>query len=260
MTVDNVFYHYTDANGCLGILNSRSVWLSDYRYLNDRHELSRALGDFKRHLPEDQRGAFERAFLWHNQVSLHCILSLSHSPKILSQWRAYADDGTGFALGFSQEFLRYANLELFDCIYENHSQFAIELVNKHQASLEEICRGSASCIAENDFMAWLDDHAHLVDGIVRDLLLLKNPAFVEEQEVRAIRTARRGDVSFRNSNGLLVPYIAAKFWPDDDPPQSMHVVLREIWLGPRCHPLNKEALFVANRGIFRIEQYDCGYV
>lgn len=32
-------WHYTDGNGILGIANSRSLWCTEYRHLNDRQEI-----------------------------------------------------------------------------------------------------------------------------------------------------------------------------------------------------------------------------
>jgi len=38
----NVLYHYTSADGLIGILTSKSIWLTDLRYMNDLSELQYA--------------------------------------------------------------------------------------------------------------------------------------------------------------------------------------------------------------------------
>ena len=35
---DELIYHYTDLNGLLGILESKELWATDVRYLNDASE------------------------------------------------------------------------------------------------------------------------------------------------------------------------------------------------------------------------------
>ena len=37
--VPHVLYHYTSADGLIGILSSKSIWLTDLRYMNDLSEL-----------------------------------------------------------------------------------------------------------------------------------------------------------------------------------------------------------------------------
>lgn len=109
-----------------GIIGSRRVWLTDYRFLNDKRELKQGYTHFIAALPENLRASFERAFLWHDQFNHHCVLSLSHSPKILSQWRAYADDATGLAFGFSEKFLNFAKIQLVPCQYESQESYALD--------------------------------------------------------------------------------------------------------------------------------------
>ena len=40
-----------------------------------------------------------------------CVCSLSKKKPVLSQWRAYADGGSGFALGFCSAFLRSVRMK-----------------------------------------------------------------------------------------------------------------------------------------------------
>lgn len=38
MDTPEILYHYTDAKGLLGILNSKQIWATSYRFMNDARE------------------------------------------------------------------------------------------------------------------------------------------------------------------------------------------------------------------------------
>lgn len=255
-----IYYHYTTIAGCLGIITSRKVWLTDYRFLNDKQELKQGLSALLAHLAGEKRESFERAFLWHGMNTHHCVLSMSKSPKILSQWRAYAADGTGVAIGFDDRFLKFAKIDIVDCQYENHETYAQELATKYASFVDSVHQARLDNPAENSFMEWIDQHKENFSAIVKDIIALKNPAFVEEQEVRAVRSVNHGTVKMRLSNQLLIPYTEANFWEDDEAISSMAVAIPEIWLGPKCNELNRTALAAINIGMCMVERYDCGYV
>lgn len=257
---DAIYYHYTTILGAHGIIRSRRVWLTDYRFLNDKHELKQGYSHFMAALPETLRASFEHAFLWHDTFNHHCVLSLSHSPKILSQWRAYADDATGLALGFSQTFLNFAEIQLIPCQYESHETYAITLVEKHLPFVEAVHQARQEYPAENKFIDWIQQQRQGFYSLVEDLIALKNPAFIEEQEVRAIRCVEYNKVLTRVSGHVIVPYVEANFWSDDEAIADMAVVIPEIWLGPKSNELNMTGIRAINLGMCRVNRYDCGYI
>jgi hypothetical protein len=255
-----IYYHYTTVAGGHGIVRSRRVRLTDYRFLNDKRELKQGYTHFVAALPEHLRASFERAFLWHDQLNYHCVLSLSRSPRILSQWRAYADDATGLALGFSEKFLNFAKIRLVPCQYESHESYALSLVQKHLPLVESTYKARKKYVGENEFMEWIHEQRQDFYSLVEDLIALKNPAFVEEQEVRAIRSVDYKEVLTRVSGQVIVPYIEANFWEEDEALSHMVVVIPEIWLGPKCSELNMVGVRAINFGVCSINRYDCGYV
>lgn len=257
---DPIYYHYTTVAGGHGIIRSRRVWLTDYRFLNDKQELKQGYSHFVAAIPQLLRDSFKSAFHWHDQFNHHCVLSLSRSPKILSQWRAYAADATGLALGFREQFLRFAEIELVSCQYESHESYGPKLVEKHIAFLEKVHKSRTDLIAENEFMDWIRDNRESFYKLARDLIALKNPAFAEEQEVRAIRCVQHSKVLTRVSDKVIVPYVEANFWREDEALSDMGVVLPEIWLGPKCNELNRTAIWSIYLGFCRVDRYDCGYV
>lgn len=260
MTKETIYYHYTSVAGGHGIIRSRRVWLTDYRFLNDKNELKQGFTHFIAALPEEFRKSFESAFHWHDFFNHHCVLSLSRSPKILSQWRAYADDGTGLALGFQEEFLNFAKIQLIPCRYESHESYALTLAKKHLPLVEDVHTARQEHRAENDFMDWIRERRQDFYSLVEDLIALKNPAFVEEQEVRAIRCVEHSKILTRVSGNVIVPYLESVFWEDNNPLSHMDIVIPEIWLGPKCNELNKTAIWSIYLGFCSVERYDCGYV
>ena len=56
------YYHYTSVAGCLGILKSHVIWLTDYRYLNDKMELHQGLNSFLSKFSPHYQESFRRAF------------------------------------------------------------------------------------------------------------------------------------------------------------------------------------------------------
>jgi len=254
------YYHYTSVAGALGIITTRSVWLTDYRFLNDRLELRQGIDGLLSKIPPAEQTSFKRAFRWHDLSNHHCVFSLSRSPKILSQWRAYASNGTGLALGLDRRFLEYAGLSLVECRYEDHDKYAAELVDKYSDFISSVHTASNQHVPENDFMRWVSGQQTRFYELVEDLIALKNPAFAEEKEVRAVWSRQSGEVKMRTARDLIIPYVEAKIWPDDERMSDMAVVLPEIWLGPKCNEINRWSLNALNLGMCMIERHDCGYV
>lgn len=254
------YYHYTSVASALAIISSRTVWLTDHRFLNDRLELRQGLESFLSKIPKEQQASFSRAFQWHDLQNHHCVFSLSRSPKILSQWRAYASDGAGIALGLNRTFLEYAGLSLVECKYEDHDKYADELIKKHEGFIEAVHEASELYRAENDFMKWVETQRSSFYLVVEDLIALKNPAFAEELELRAVWCRQSGEVKMRSARDLIIPYLDAKIWPDDERASALAVVIPEIWLGPKCNDLNRLSILALNIGMCMIHRHDCGYV
>lgn len=253
---EEVLYHYTTMHACNSILLSKKIWMSDCRFLNDRDELDKALSIFLGPFEGEAERCLKFAF-WHQKFNRHyCVCCFSKSPEILSQWRGYADDGTGVALGFSRSSFRSTTFTLIDCIYDDHGDYIAKLRDKHEVVIDLLLEKKKELIAANSYMQWLAENHKYTDGIIADLLRVKNPAFREEQEVRAL--ASFSNVSFRVSNNVMIPYKEMQFWTDPDD-ISMFVMIPEVWLGPKCPEINEVALQSLRYGFMEIKKFDCGY-
>lgn len=105
-----IAYHYCGADTFLKILSTRTLWATHFEYLNDAGEIRRGIEVAKVETKALLDGA--KAYLRRHyfdqvleqlgekvsrQIFLVCF---SEVGDLLSQWRAYADDARGFAIGF----------------------------------------------------------------------------------------------------------------------------------------------------------------
>lgn len=111
VAVPATLFHYTNTAGLNGIVTSGRLRLSDVFSLNDpsevRHGVQFALRALQQAAASGHRGA--QLFVWKfseqltshiEGVSRQFVGCFSPLGDDLSQWRAYADNGKGFALGF----------------------------------------------------------------------------------------------------------------------------------------------------------------
>lgn len=116
-----ILYRYTDDQGLRGILEHGTLWLSDVFSMNDPSEIRYGLRFgtdrvnklINMALPE--HAFFANVFndfidagapqSGHYSI---CCFGRADPNEDLGQWRAYADDGRGFALGFDTHALSTA--------------------------------------------------------------------------------------------------------------------------------------------------------
>jgi Protein of unknown function (DUF2971). len=119
----NILYHYTTQKGVLGIVNSSSIWASSILYLNDTLEYSYA---FEMLLQEakEYKALYENILRYRRDDIFVC--SFSEEKDLLSQWRAYASNASGFSIGFRSSSLKIlAKSQQFyflPCIYDPNIQ------------------------------------------------------------------------------------------------------------------------------------------
>lgn len=174
--------------------------------------------------------------------SVAMISSYSLDGDVLGQWRAYADDGRGFAIGFSSRELEMPAKPLrvlYDRVAQRH-----ELTNNIR-HVFEVERRLGFKYNEQFRQHWFDF------GL--DLCAYKHPAFAEEMEIRRVHISglalhegsrriiplgaidgdgvRRSEpvqVSYRDRNGQQVPYVAL-----DITDGGKNSPIKEIVLGPK---------------------------
>jgi hypothetical protein len=232
--IPNVLYHYTSADGLIGILTSKSIWLTDLRYMNDLSELQYSRELVGRRLAaraettsliELQREFIRRVSTSFDPFSLgNSVFSASfcEDGNLLSQWRAYRGRGGGYAIGF--DFFHLLRLLSRPCvlrriIYDEKEQTRLidSVIDAFVETLQAEAEGRPSEEVASGFLPHLCHTFSLVIG--EFLFSFKHPDFREEQEWRLVHfanvdpTSNRGsDVpKFRSYDGNVIPFFAVDF-------------------------------------------------
>jgi len=108
----------------------------------------------------------------------------STDKDVLSQWRAYANDGKGYAIGFKAKDLLRLPIRALKVSYNKEQQ-----VKEAQACIDALFPMKLDRLSKFKTLC-------IVFGY--DLAAFKNPAFSEEKEVRLIHL-----LDFRKSNDFL---------------------------------------------------------
>lgn len=248
-----LIYHYCDANALLSILQNRTVWATDTAYLNDADELASVFRNIESHLQAvdgtytrylydrfkevAKAGAGFRKTLIGMSAYVACF---SEDGDVLSQWRAYAANGMGFAIGFDPTKLRvlakggggtlkrmiYGGSKEEEIVLDYFSDVAAALA-PHTASLDKLQFPSTR------FDLWVQ--LRISEFLYEFSFECKHPAFHEEREWRIM--AGKGPVLFRAGNNRLIPYRLLDMTSVDS---ETLMPIKEIVIGPCAHSMESE--------------------
>jgi len=240
-TPPDILYHYTKQQGLLGILGNKEIWASHTQYLNDVSEFRHALDLTKDELSVMEKEAAtdrlasaclrmmqEALFSGIEAISVF-VCSFSEKGDVLSQWRAYGGDASGFAVGFSGPLLREMSKEygrLVPVVYEENKQRSLV-----RALLTDVLDENLQ--KYNEHVA-VTPAGNLVPYLYRYAPILKHKSFEEEREWRIITKPlmlSNKRVAFRPGGSMLIPYFRL---PLDS---QEWLGIREIVIGPTPYPV-----------------------
>lgn len=253
-----IVYHYCSPSGFHGIVTSKQLWLGNVHFMNDSGEQTHLIGKAEKLLGEMARGANGQYIqpLIDNFTKLRltpyaCCFSVE--GDLLSQWCAYADDATGFAVGFASEWLQEQKnkhalpVAVWEIEYEEDRQ--MELLH---SAIDGYVRYTTT-----------QEHAD-VHEVVRALLGIwslsaacKNSGFREERELRVMIMLHHRDsqkvhgiskMHFRVAKGRIVPYFTLDF------PEA---AIKEIRLGPKNYARDDDFYL---RKFLEENGYDCSHI
>ncbi len=227
-----MIYHYTDLNAAKSITENSQVWLTDYRYLNDKEEFSKGFEvlcealekyqiyteKYSKEFLDDLVEAIEliRGDDFYKPVKNNIFVSsFSKSSDLLSQWRSYGM----YCLELDEDFFREDDIYLLDCHYIQNMGDALDYADGLISDyiLPELLR----VWTENKEFLFID----LSSLIEIYALSFKHEAFIDENEIRFVISCEDDDqrINFRVKGQLLIPYIPVKFDPQ---------LLKSITIGP----------------------------
>ena len=188
---NDIIYHYCDANAFHSICTNRKLWFNDLFSMNDYMELHWGYSIWEQ-AASTRLEKYGKDFLDEIDEVIHTsgfqgllmANCFSTEKDVLSQWRAYADDGKGYVVGFNAENLLGLPIRALKVLY-----------NKEQQIKEAAAGIDALFLIKQESLC---DYKALCGVYGYDLSAFKNPAFSEEKEIRLIHL-----LDFQRSNDFL---------------------------------------------------------
>lgn len=246
-----ILYHYTSIESMVAIFQSRRIRLSSASTMNDTSEgewlldrlleidTQERLAGRERSLDEEKTRAMLLRLAFREGAPQAYLASFSEKGDLLSQWRAYARDGEGVAIGFDPNDGR---LPVVDAPPHTNAGPALA------CTLNRVTYGSAHLVAALDELI----QATVPGGVNPEGFfglqmqlsglrwLVKNPAFQEEHEWRIVNLPLQfiGDVGggntsigalgargYRQAGSQLVSFYEMPYEP---------AAVTDLVLGPGC--------------------------
>lgn len=219
MAKKRIVYHYCSIETFYAIITNKCLRLSDLNKTNDYMEkkwtlklidnvLIKTLEDRKINIDIKEQFWYGEGINSHldyfrksmeeslNEDTPVLITCFSKEKDLLSQWRAYGDDGNGIAIGFDLDILENLlnsrqDICIDDVIYDLNDQ-EIDIQYAIGCSLSYMMNGmKVNNISEEMLKEYFDEEFETMCEILPENLkniccFIKNPAFREEQEVRIV--------------------------------------------------------------------------
>ncbi|PAK89417.1 hypothetical protein B8X02_17690 [Stenotrophomonas rhizophila] len=247
-----LIYHYCSPSTLLAILQSNCLRLGDIGEMNDSMERQWGLDALQEELSTRQgyedtpfMEVMERAIYRASYESLTLASCFSIEGDRLSQWRAYAENGAGFAIGFDPKALQRLPISLLEVCYDPQTQVEriADGVDHIIEMYERIFTPNKAAIGRRVSRDPKSAQDNLTDGVnqqiaeftlaarflTHDLVAFKSRAFSEEREVRIVH-----HVSVNPEDGTveLVPTQHPNAWPDGRQPKLGFLMRGSV---PSCY-------------------------
>ena len=194
-TNNDIIYHYCSANAFHSICTSKRIRLTDLFSMNDYLEIhwgysiwEQAATNLLPILGKEFLDNIDK--IVHNSGLLGLIVAscFSLNGDVLSQWRAYSDDGKGYAIGFKAADIIKLPVRPLKILYDRNQQ-----IKEAETVIKTIFEAEKQTGKKygNEFNTF-----SYLFGF--DLSSFKNPAYSEEQEIRLIHL-----LDFKPSNKFL---------------------------------------------------------
>lgn len=294
MNQNNIVYHYCSTDVFMKIISGNSIRLSDISKSNDSTEILwitkfvekifneefnkevAATRYFKNGYPQEDfiellKHYSDDFFEEDQRLYSYLVCCFSESGDLLSQWRGYADDAKGLAIGFDSKALSLfgrhqkddpISSDVFDfskVIYDEYTQKAQirKCAQKLIAELKPLAKESVEHIKQKSIAAFNRCFLQLFKWSI----FMKNPFFKEEKEWRICyltdlqsdhKSSRikiedglsLSDVAYYSRKNDVIPYVDLSF------NESVNSIIKRVVIGPKCRASKREIeVFIKNNGI-----------
>jgi hypothetical protein len=220
----DILFHYTDANGLLGIIGNQTLRASNAAFVNDRQELRHGSALAREYLLEQRQNSDEAELRFmdsvletfdpfENLVQAY-IVCFCEEPDLLSQWRAYGRRGA-FVIGLQSRGLYTAGhvvgrppFDLLPVTYDPKQQrrYVQEAIDAPLAVRRDIVgRFGPSDDVDDECRKGIAERLYFY------IPTFKHSGFSEEKEWRLVHVrAKLPDdtgLSFAVRGGWVVPYV-----------------------------------------------------
>lgn len=245
-------WHYTNATGLLGILETGEIWAASPRFVNDTSEMTYGLDKLREYWGEgklfDGLTKDDKKFIsdalnaseFEIQIDSTFFISTSKNGDNLSQWRNYSGSD-GFAIELDLEVdLCHENLVSrkdglglleglifsgwYDVSYDENSLIKrfLEIIRGfRQIRLLEELKNTQTKL----------DFAKVI--LMSNILKFKHPAFLHEEEIRFVIAANDSvKPKYIESRGLIRPYLNLRTCTKTFAEAKLPLPIKSIKCGP----------------------------
>ena len=243
------------------IVDHKTVRLSSLTLSNDSAEGKMVYAAMARHAEGDGLASRSTERLLSMIDDLDEVLGglgfcLSEERDQLGQWRGYADDGAGVAIGFSRSYLeelkkyysppkvKTFRLEKVEYDPDEHDRHVESTYRELRKLIDEGAFGTTGVrgLLDSRTAEEIEQDRERTASLLRKAILatlplyaklyvLKSPAFREESEWRLVsyHAVKQGgdEIEFRPAGGRIIPFISIELIDLDMP------VIHEVILGPK---------------------------
>lgn len=252
-----IYYHYCSVDTFFNIMQTSTIRLGNPLFMNDSAEIIWLLELLKNYVAKN-KNCPEILKKWSlikqminkllQKIDLPFIFCLSKGNDVLSQWRSYADDGKGVAIGIDVNRLLKLDTELLtgkDIIYDDKEQMKLLEQKKLDDSLDDFIEELEMVLPGENETEIYSKVRKVASYILNEAIICKNPAFEEEREFRILCSPSKvseksmvSEIKFRSNNKQILPYREIYF------DGYAHEIIQNITIGP------KSVLNDRNLGLF----------
>ncbi|MDU0113271.1 DUF2971 domain-containing protein [Psychrosphaera aquimarina] len=223
------FYHYTSAQGIQGIIENRVMWATDIRFLNDLSEFDNGMViiidrmlKHKNPIIAELSKLLKTYYSQTMDSATPYVTSFCIEKDLLSQWRAYANNASGYCMefDFSKTKFKVAGQDVDSwvkgkpIIYDDEEKKTIV-----DNSLDELEQLLIKYKVDETYLIEQGSIGTLAGYVSASMFMLachfKDKSFKEEKEWRVCFILNQSQAEqireFRISDGGFIPYIPVSF-------------------------------------------------
>lgn len=229
-------YHYTSAQGALGLLKNGKFWATEINFMNDHRELNEgsdiyelvinelASLNIKKLFNKDKNVVFENTGymvefantllgmmrkVYSEHVPIN-VVSFSTDEDYIRQWMSYCPSNSGYCIEFDklklESVLKKINRDTYiQTVIYSDSETKDTLVSKFKSDLTLLLNNPTP----NEEVV-LEKISEFLGSNLAMTASIKPQQFQDEKEIRVVTFSFQKELSmqsYRERNGVIIPYI-----------------------------------------------------